>query len=126
MPTTSASATPVDQSAQGGECRRQGQLEGSIEQFTRAIEADPQSAQAYYAAMSLPGVQEAVDERDWERARSQLALLTERFQRMGWILRRAGTSLRCSAELLPQGATHRRQGFHAPSQRRKIKFVVRA
>ena len=30
--------------------------------------------------MSLPGVQEAADERDWERARSQLALLTKRFQ----------------------------------------------
>jgi len=47
-----------------------------------------------YAAMSLPGVQEAVDERDWERARSQLALLTERFQRMSEILRQAATSLR--------------------------------
>ncbi len=33
-----------------------------------------------YAAMSLPGVQEAVEAGDWERARSQLALLVERFE----------------------------------------------
>jgi len=52
--------------------------------------------------MSLPGVQEAVDERDWERARSQLALLTERFQRMSEILRQAAASLRRS----PPGSYH--------------------
>jgi len=47
--------------------------------------------------MSLPGgVQEVVDERDWERARSQLALLTERFQPMSKILRQAAASLRRS------------------------------
>jgi N-acetylated-alpha-linked acidic dipeptidase len=47
-----------------------------------------------YAAMSLPGVQEAVDDRDWERARSQLALLTERFQRVSEIIRQAAARLR--------------------------------
>ena len=47
-----------------------------------------------YAAMSLPGVQEAVDAGDWELARSQLILLTERFQRVGEILRDATARLR--------------------------------
>ena len=31
-----------------------------------------------YAAMTLPGVQEAIEARDWVRARAQLALVTER------------------------------------------------
>jgi N-acetylated-alpha-linked acidic dipeptidase len=46
-----------------------------------------------YAAMSLPGVQEAVDEKDWERARSQLALLATSFQRVSEILRQAAAGL---------------------------------
>jgi N-acetylated-alpha-linked acidic dipeptidase len=29
-----------------------------------------------YAAMTLPGVQEAIDGRDWARARAQLAIVT--------------------------------------------------
>jgi len=53
--------------------------------------------------MSLPGVQEAVDERDWERARSQLALLTKCFQPMSKILRQAGQPAPIPAELLPRG-----------------------
>jgi N-acetylated-alpha-linked acidic dipeptidase len=47
-----------------------------------------------YAAMSLPGVQEAVDEKDWERARSQLALLTASIQRVSEILSQAAAGLR--------------------------------
>lgn len=47
-----------------------------------------------YAAMSLPGVQEAVDEGEWERAQSQLAVLTERFERLNDLLRQATAILR--------------------------------
>jgi N-acetylated-alpha-linked acidic dipeptidase len=46
-----------------------------------------------YAAMSLPGVQEAVEDKDWGRARSQLALLTSCFETMSDLLGRAAASL---------------------------------
>jgi N-acetylated-alpha-linked acidic dipeptidase len=42
-----------------------------------------------YDAMSLPGVQEAVDAADWDRARSQLELLTAHLQAVAEALDRA-------------------------------------
>ncbi|MBL0171753.1 MAG: M28 family metallopeptidase [Gemmatimonadaceae bacterium] len=42
-----------------------------------------------YAAMTLPGVQEAVDTGDWERARAQLAIVTARIDAAAAATRRA-------------------------------------
>ncbi len=44
-----------------------------------------------YAAMSLPGVREAVEEQDWELASQQLQLLTERFETVAELMRQAQT-----------------------------------
>jgi N-acetylated-alpha-linked acidic dipeptidase len=42
-----------------------------------------------YAAMTFPGVQEAVDKGDWALARDQLGQLTERFQAVGKAVQQA-------------------------------------
>ena len=43
-----------------------------------------------YAAMELPGVREAVDQGDWERARTALGALTERIRAVADAISRAG------------------------------------
>ena len=42
-----------------------------------------------YAAMSLPGVREAVEKQDWELASQQLQLLIERFEKVAELMRQA-------------------------------------
>ncbi|MCL4212652.1 MAG: M28 family peptidase [Gemmatimonadales bacterium] len=47
-----------------------------------------------YAAMTLPGVQEAVDARDWARARAQLAIVTAKIAAAADETRRAAEAVR--------------------------------
>ncbi len=47
-----------------------------------------------YAAMTLPGVQEAVDEADWARARAQLVVLAERIEAAASMTRAAADGAR--------------------------------
>jgi N-acetylated-alpha-linked acidic dipeptidase len=42
-----------------------------------------------YAAMTLPGVQEAIDAGDWDRARAQLALVTAKLDAAAAVTQRA-------------------------------------
>lgn len=45
-----------------------------------------------YAALELPGVREAIDERDWARAQAQVRLLVERVRAVTEVLRGAAAS----------------------------------
>lgn len=47
-----------------------------------------------YAALELPGVREAIDERDWGRARTQVARLAERLQAVAQAIQRATAAAR--------------------------------
>lgn len=47
-----------------------------------------------YAAMTLPGVQEAIEARDWARARVQLAIVTARLDSAAAATRRAADAAR--------------------------------
>jgi N-acetylated-alpha-linked acidic dipeptidase len=46
-----------------------------------------------YAPMSLPGVREAAEAGDWERARAQLAVLVQRLEAVSELTRRAADAV---------------------------------